>query len=141
MTGGATATAQVSPQNTTTYACIANGTGGSVDQQSITVTVPAGGGGGGGGGNPIIVLAGGNTINTNFRFVTLDASKSSSPAGNNPLTFTWVSLNDRAVINNANQAVTQVTLGVQPGSYLFQLTVTDSKGNSATQLVTVILTL
>jgi hypothetical protein len=130
----------VSPLATTTYTCIATGAAGGIDQQQLTVTVPAGGGGGGGQG-PIIKIVGGNTINTGFRFVTLDASQTTSPSGNTPLTFTWVSLNDRAVINNANQAVTQVTLGVQPGSYLFQLTVTDSKGNQATAIVTVILTI
>jgi len=149
VTSGATATQTVNPQATTTYACIANGNGGSVDQQSLTVTVPAGGGGGGGGTGqgPTIVIAGGNTINTTSRFVTLDASKSFSPSGNTPLQYLWESINDRALIMNANQGVTQVILGgsptstVTPGSYIFRLTVIDSKGNTSTQLVNVILSL
>jgi len=140
VTSGTSATQTVNPQATTTYTCIATGAGGGTDQQSLTVTVP-GGNGGGGGGNPTIVIAGGNTINTTVRFITLDASKSFSPGGNNPLTFEWTSLNDRANIANANNAVATVTLGVQPGSYLFHVTVTDSKGNQSTATVVVILTI
>ncbi len=140
-TSGTSATATVNPQATTTYTCVATGAGGGVDQQSLTVNVPAGPGGGGGGQAPTIVIQGGNTINTNFRFVTLDASKSFSPSGNTPLTFEWMSVNDRAVISNANSGVANVVLGVQPGSYLFHLTVTDSKGNQSQTTVVVILTI
>jgi hypothetical protein len=135
---GTTATQTVNPQATTTYSCIATASGGGTDQQSLTVTVP---GNGTGGSGPTIVVAGGNTINTTVRFITLDASKSISPAGNNPLSFEWTSLNDRAVIANANSSVANVVLGVQPGSYLFHLKVTDSKGNQSTTTVVVILTI
>jgi hypothetical protein len=144
VTNGSTATTTVTPQVATAYACVATGAGGSVDQQSVSVSVPTSGGGGSGGSQaPTIVIAGGNTINTGFRFITLDASKSFSPSNNGPLTFLWTSLNDRATISNASQAVTNATLGLpgQSGSYLFQLTVTDSKGNSSTQIVTVNLTI
>jgi hypothetical protein len=140
-TSGTSATQTVSPQATTTYTCIASGTGGGVDQQSLTVSVPPGGGTGGGGQGPTIVVAGGNTINTTVRFITLDASKSFSPSGNTPLTYEWVSVNDRAIVASANQAVTQATLGVQPGTYIFLLSVTDSKGNTTNQLINVILTI
>ena len=59
--------------------------------------------------------------------------------GNNPLTFVWTSLNDRALIINANSSMPSVQLGTVAGSYIFQVTVTDSKGNSATAFVTVVL--
>ena len=95
------------------------------------------GNGTGGGAPPIINIAGGTSINTIFRFLTLDASKSTSPSGNNPLTFVWTSLNDRALIINANTATPSVQLGTVAGQYIFQLTVTDSKGNSASAFVTV----
>jgi hypothetical protein len=94
-----------------------------------------------GGGNtpPTINIAGGPTINTSTRFLTLDASKSVSPSGNNPLTFVWTALNDRSLIINANSSTPSVQLGTVAGSYIFQLTVTDSKGNSSNAFVTVIL--
>ena len=97
------------------------------------MTVP----GGGGSGGPTIVIKGGNTITTNQRNLTFDASGSFSPAGNNPLTYTWVSLNDRSIVFNGSSPIVNVQVGLIPGQYLFQLTVTDSKGNSATAIVTV----
>jgi hypothetical protein len=135
---GSSATATVAPQATTAYTCIASGSSGQTVQQSLTVTVNGTSTGTGGGTTPpTIVIKGGNTINTNFRFITLDASGSFSPQGNNPLQFVWVSLNDKAFITNANSATPSVTLGLTSGVYLFQLTVIDSKGNQATAIVTV----
>ncbi len=147
-TSGTSATQTVNPQATTTYTCVATGPGGGVDQKSLTVTVP-GGGTGGGGSNPTIVVTGGLTQTVTTRFITLDASKSTSPSGNTPLTFLWESVNDRATIAAANQGTTTAVLGgaptipgaVQPGSYVFRLTVIDSKGNVSTTLVTFILQL
>ena len=139
-TNGNSATVNVAPLATTAYTCIATSASGQTVQQSLTVTVPAPSGGGGGGGGPstpVIVIQGGTTINTNFRFINLNASGTYSPSGNNPLTFVWTSLNDKAFITNANSATPSVTLGLTSGVYLFQLTVTDSKGNQATALVTV----
>jgi hypothetical protein len=135
ITNGNSATMTVNPQATTAYTCIATGANGQTVQQSLTVTVP--GGNGGGNSNPTIVIKGGNVITTNQRNITLDASASFSPSGNTPLTFVWTSLNDRAIITNAGSAVAQVQVGLIPGQYLFQLTVIDSKGNSATAIVTV----
>ena len=135
VTNGNTANMTVNPQATTAYTCIATGAGGQTVQQSLTVTVP--GGNGGGNSNPTVVIKGGNVITTNNRNVTLDASGSFSPTGNNPLTFIWTSLNDRAIITNAGSAVAQAQVGLIPGQYLFQLTVIDSKGNSSTTVVTV----
>ena len=70
------------------------------------------------------------------RFFTLDASGSTSPGGNNPLTYLWQSINDNALVINASAPRTQVQLGTIMGSYVFRLTVTDSKGNSSTAIVT-----
>jgi hypothetical protein len=93
---------------------------------------------GGTGGNqpPIINVAGGLTQTVYNRFLNLDASASTSPSGNLPLTYLWESINGSALVINATQAVTQVQLGTIMGSYVFRLTVTDSKGNSSTAIVT-----
>jgi hypothetical protein len=136
VTNGTSATVTVNPQTSTTYTCIATGAGGATDQQTLTEAVN-GTTTGGGNQPPTIIIAGGPTINTGTRFLTLDASKSVSPSGNNPLSFVWTSLNDRALILNAGSATPSVQLGTVSGSYIFQLTVTDSKGNSATAFVTV----
>jgi OmpA family len=137
-TNGASATLNVAPLATTTYTCIATSAGGQTVQQSLTVTVPAPSTGTGGGGQqPVIVIQGGNTVNTIFRFITLNASGTYSPAGNTPLSYVWVAVNNNATITNANSATPSVTLGLTSGVYLFQVTVTDSKGNQATALVTV----
>jgi hypothetical protein len=86
-------------------------------------------------------VAGGLNQNTIFRFITLDASKSFSPSGNNPLTYKWVSVNDRSLVLNANSPTPNIQLGMFGDVYLFNLTVTDSKGNSSTVVVAVKLTI
>ena len=131
-------THSVSPTTTTTYVLTATNPAGSVTAEA-TVTVGSGSSGGGGGQGPVITIAGGNTIDTIYRNVTLDASSSSSPSNNTPLTYVWQSVNNTALIFNANAPVTRVTLGTTPGPYLFNVTVIDSKGNSSSTIVTVIL--
>ena len=83
----------------------------------------------------MIVVAGGNNQSTFTRFVTLDASGSTSPNG--PLTFKWVSVNDRALVLNANSARPNIQLGTIADVYLFNLTVTDSLGNSSTAVIAI----
>ena len=134
LTNGLTATQTVNPQVTTPYTCIATGSSGQTVQQTLTVVV---GTTTSGNSNPVIVIKGGNVITTNQRNLTFDASGSYSPSGNNPLTFTWVALNDRSLIFNAASPVVNVQVGLIPGQYLFRLTVTDSKGNSSSTIVTV----
>jgi hypothetical protein len=138
---GLTGTKTVNPTQTTTYTCTATGTGGLTASKTVTVTVP---GSTGGGGGPTIVIAGGPTITTVFRQLTIDASGSFSPAGNNPLTFEWNSVDNTAAIVNANSSKPSIILGQIGGGlgqvggvYLFHLTVTDSKGNATTQTITV----
>ncbi len=75
----------------------------------------------------------------NTRYITLDASQSYSAAGNTPLTFLWTARNNDGVISNPTSATPNVTLpfNIVPGSYVFDLTVTDSKGNTSSAPLTV----
>jgi hypothetical protein len=67
--------------------------------------------------------------------VLIDASGST---GNGPLTFSLATLYGSAQIINGNTATPTVTLGPTPGPYYFNLTVTDSKGMSTTQEITIV---
>jgi len=127
---GLAASATVTPQATTTYTCTATNATGQTASQTLSVTV------GTGSQPPVINVAGGLTQTVYNRYVTLDASASVSPSGNNPLTYVWQSINNNALVINSTSAVTQVQLGTIMGSYAFRLTVTDSKGNSSTAVVT-----
>ncbi|HTB10449.1 MAG TPA: OmpA family protein [Bryobacteraceae bacterium] len=125
----------VYPQASTSYMCIATGENGVTASKSVTVTVgsttpPAA-------QPPTIVISGGSSQTTTVRSFQLSASGSSSPAGNNPLTYQWVALYGSAEIVNPSSATTTIVLGPTPGPYYFNLTVTDSKGMSTTQEVTV----
>ncbi len=125
----------VYPQTTTSYMCIATGENGVTASKSVTVTVgssapPTA-------APPTIVISGGSSQTTTVRSIQLSASGSSSPAGNNPLTYQWVALYGSAEIVNPNSATTTIVLGPTAGPYYFNLTVTDSKGMSTTQEVTV----
>ncbi len=128
-------TYSVYPQTTTSYMCIATGENGVTASKSLTVTVgstppPTA-------APPVIVIAGGSTQTTTVRSIQLDASGSSSAAGNNPLTFSWATLYGSAEVINGNTAKPNIVLGPTPGPYYFNLTVTDSKGMSTTQEVTI----
>jgi hypothetical protein len=124
----ATGTHSVSPAVTTAYTLTAtNATGSTTATATVTV----------GSGNPIIVFNPGNLVYTTNRDLTLDGSGSSSPAGNNPLQFYWTSRGDRAVIYQKTSPTPRVYLPGSTGNYIFDLTVTDSKGHSTTQTLTV----
>jgi hypothetical protein len=132
-----TATYKVYPTVDTNYTCIATGAKGQTDTQTLTVKVtqptPPGGG-----SPPTIVFAGGNLIIVTDRHVRLDASGSFSPSGNTPLTFSWTVRNQNpAAILNPTSPTPDVQLAGPAGDYLFDLTVTDSKGNSSTATLTV----
>ena len=121
----------VFPTATTTYTCVATNALGQVAQSSVTVTVPPPPPNTG--AAPVVVFASGNSITTTTRTLTLDASQSSSPAGNNPLTYYWsIVAGNGAGITGASTATPSVTLGVPDGEYDFQVVVTDSKGNTTT---------
>jgi hypothetical protein len=115
--------------------CIATGENGVTASKSVTVTVgstapPTA-------APPTIVIAGGSTQTTTVRNVLINASASSSAAGNNPLTFSLATLYGSAEIINGNTSMPTVVLGPTPGPYYFNLTVTDSKGMSTTQEITI----
>jgi hypothetical protein len=123
----------VSPTQTTTYTCVATGANNQTDQKQVTVTVTSGGGGGG----PVLVIPGGNLIETDWRWVQIDASGSYSPGVSGPLTYHWVAVGNVAGIQNANTATPLLEVGPYLGDYYFDVTITDSQGNSTTTRVTV----
>ncbi len=130
------------PTQNTTYTCIATGQNGQTVQQSITVTVnqpvvppsttP-----------PVVQILGGtvfNVVSPIFQPLPatqtvgpVNASNSYSPVGNNPLTFSW-SVPAGVTVDNAKSSTPTFTLSA-PGVYSVTLTLTDSKGNTTTQVV------
>jgi len=119
----------VTPAATTIYTLTATNKSGSATR-TATVTVT-------GSGGPTIVFPS-DIIYTTVRDVKLDASGSFSPAGNNPLSFYWtVRGTDRAVISQPTSATPNVYLRLAAGNYIFDVTATDSKGNSTTKTLTV----
>jgi hypothetical protein len=114
--------------------CIATGENGVVASKSLTVTVgssapPTA-------APPVIVISGGSAQTTTVRNFQFNFSGSSSPAGSNPLTYGLVALYGAAEVVSPNSATPTVVLGATPGPYYFNLTVTDSKGLSTTQEIT-----
>ena len=135
VTQGTTATSTVSPTQTTTYTCVATGPNNQTVSRQVTVTVT------GAAGPPVVVIGGGTNQYVNRRHIVLDASGSSSPSGNNPLTYRWTSNNFGAIgLTNANTPTPDIVLPPILGTYGFTLTVTDSKGNSTTSTITLTLT-
>lgn len=84
-------------------------------------------------GPQIVIVAPGITVDYQ---ITLDASKTTDDSGTS-LTFAWKSLNKTSAILNPNTAVATVQFGEGMGLYSFELTVTNGKGVSAKQVVTV----
>jgi hypothetical protein len=120
----------VRPTATTTYTLIAYGANDQTAQCQATVTVS---------GPPAVVRpvadAGAN-IETIERQVTLSGAASSDPEGLT-LTYRWRALERTAAVLDPNSAVTRVQLGELFGPYTFELTVTNTKGVSASKTVTV----
>ncbi len=132
------------PTQNTTYTCIATGPGGQTATQSVTVTVlmpvvppsttP-----------PTIVILGGPNFDRAGAAVRVpppgfDHHQSGrvrntySPVGNNPLTFAWTTSSSAVSISGATTSKPTITLSA-PGIYTATLTVTDSKGNTTSQIV------
>jgi hypothetical protein len=129
----------VFPTQDTTYTCIATSANGQTDSATVTVKVntpptpPTG-------NPPVIIVAGGLSQNTIYREITLDASATNSPSGNNPLTYSWTQASgEPSALGGANTPTVSIQMGNETGEYDFLLTVTDSKGNVATALVKVYL--
>jgi len=127
--------AVVFPLKDTTYTCIANGPNGQTDTKTVTVTIapgpptqPTG---------PTIVVKGGLTQETTYRDFILDASSSFSSLNPGPLSFLWTSHDSQSSILNPTSPTPRVQIYNNLGTYLFDVTVTDSKGLSTTVTVTV----
>ncbi len=125
----ASGTRSVSPTATTVYTLTATNKSGSTTR-TATVTVAAGSGG------PTIVFPSA-IVYTTLRDLRLDASGSFSAAGNNPLSFYWTVRGDKATIYDRTSSTPSVYLSGSPGNFVFDLTVTDSKGNSTTKTLIV----
>ncbi len=132
----------VHPTTTTTYVCVAINSVGAQVAKNLTVPVNPGSGGG---TPPVIVINGaGCTVSgtltvceTLVRQVSLDLSGSSSPTGNNPLSFSTVSNSLSAAVLNSTSSHPTVQLAELFGDYFFTVTVTDSMGNVSTATVDV----
>lgn len=74
--------------------------------------------------------------NTVSRQIELDASKTTDDSGTS-LSFSWRNVNKSAVLLNPNTAIAQVQFTEGPGDYIFEVTVTNGKGQTAKQSVTV----
>jgi hypothetical protein len=132
----------VNPTTTTTYTCVAvNGAGLSV-AKNLTVPVNPSSGGG---TPPVVVVNGAGctasgtltVCETVTRQVTLDLSGSSSPTGNNPLSFLTVSNSLSSAVLSSTSSHPIVQVAETFGDYFFTVTVTDSMGNAATVTVDV----
>lgn len=124
----------VRPRVQTDYECVANGPNGTA-RQSLTVRIAPPIDPPGPGQPPVIIIRPGTFQETWDRENILDASQTTSPGGG-PLTFRWTSRNNAAAIFDADKAVTRVRLGVGFQDYIFDLTVTDARGQSSTATVT-----
>jgi len=78
----------------------------------------------------------GQNFDTIYRSITLDASKSTDPDGL-PLTYSWRIINATAVILDVNSPTPRVQLGELFATYIFEVTVTNTKGVSSKAQVTV----
>ncbi len=136
-TYGSSDSVPVFPVVTTTYTCIATNQAGQIAQASVTVVVPPPPSST---GAPPVVTFAQSSITTYVRTVTLDASQSTSPSGNTPLTYFWyVAAGNVQGIVGATTAMPTVTVGQTDGEYDIACTVTDSKGNSSTGVVRITL--
>ncbi len=107
------------------------------------VTPPPSGGGGGGGSAVTIVVSGPggttsttNTFTTSSNQITLDASQSTTTNGG-ALTYAWtVSPGYSSVVITGGNTATPTFQLHSPGTYQVTLTVTDSKGATATTPIT-----
>ena len=126
---GTTSPIVVRPTGTTTYTLIAYGANDVTAQCQATVTL-----------STVTVIRPvadpGPNVETIYRSLTISGVNSSDPDGL-PLTYRWRPLEKTAVVLDPNSATTRVQLGEQFGQYAFELTVTNSKGISASKTLIV----
>jgi len=133
---GASNSVPVFPAATTTYSCIATNQLGQTALASVTVVVPPSSGNTG--AAPVLTFAS-TFIQTYVRTVTLSASATSA-SGNTPLTYLWTVASGNVVgITGQTTATPTVTVGQTNGEYDIECTVTDSKGNSTSGVVQIML--
>ena len=87
---------------------------------------------------PTTAVAGPKTLSTTTKSIQLDGTQSVSSDGK-PLSYSWSipSGAPSASISGGNTATPTVQFGQGRSTYSFQLTVTDSSGNSATDVATI----
>jgi hypothetical protein len=124
----------VFPTRDTTYTCIATNSIGQTDRATLTVPVTQTPGPTGLG--PVVIIRGAPVILTHRPTVVLDGSQSFSPSGFTPLTFQWTIRYGTAQILSPTASITTANF-TDAGDYVFDLTVTDSRGNRSTGSVTV----
>jgi hypothetical protein len=87
---------------------------------------------------PTVVISNSPYWYVQTAWAPLDGSRSSSPAGNTPLSYAWSVDNPNAqFLDSPNISKPNVWL-TKKGTYNFTLTVTDSKGNTATGRIQVV---
>jgi hypothetical protein len=84
---------------------------------------------------PTVTISGAPIIETPYRQITLTAV-AADPDGDT-LTYSWRSLRSQAAVLNANSATPTIQLSESLDDFEFEVTVTDSKGASATARVVV----
>lgn len=121
----------VKPQATATYTLNFGNARGQTASCQVTVTVapppqpptPS--------GAPTVVILGAPVWNVEIPWLTLDASASSSPVGNTPLSFSWSASSPNVqFVDSPSSARPRIQMS-QPGTYTLNVTVTDSKGVSS----------
>jgi alpha-tubulin suppressor-like RCC1 family protein len=87
---------------------------------------------------PVANAGSGSTMTLPANSATVDGSASSNPGGGT-LTYAWIKQSGPVTytISSPGSATTTIT-GLVQGTYIFQLTVTNSQGNSAVATVTII---
>lgn len=126
---GTTSPIVVRPTATTTYTLIAYGANDLTAQCQTTVTLST--------VNVIRPTADpGQNVETIYRSLTISGLNSTDPDGL-PLTYRWRAVEKTAVVLDPTSATTRIQLGEQFGPYAFELTVTNSKGISASKTVIV----
>jgi hypothetical protein len=125
----------VTPEQTTTYTCLAvNSAGYSV---TSTLTVPVGSAAPGNGG-PVFNLPGGNVVQTLNPNYTIDLTSTTSSSGSYPITYmTQVLGNTFDTVTNPTSATPTVNLVPYESSVQVLITAADSKGRSSTYTLTI----
>lgn len=134
---GPEATLAVFPTVETTYTCIAKNGRGDTATQTLTVkpVTPPVVDPGPSGPPPTINVVGGDFLQSNNRLIRVDVSGSTSATGG-PLTYRWSS-DDAISFSDSTSSTPTITLSITLQTYKARLTVTDSKGNSTTKIISI----